>query len=50
MTNGIFLKMLEIPEMLCTLSLPVTEATGSGLKVLAGQMGKCSCLEVPGCC
>ena len=32
MTDGIFPKVLESPEMLCELSLSVTEATGGGLK------------------
>ena len=42
--------MLESSEILCALSLPVTEATDSGLKALVGLMVKCSSLELPGCC
>ena len=42
--------MMESPEMLCTLSSPVTEPTDGGLKCFVGLMMKCSCLEVPGCC
>ena len=45
-----FPKILESPEMLCALSLPVTEATEGGLKCLIGLMVTRSCLEVPGCC
>ena len=42
-------KQLERLGVLCELSLPVTEATDNGLKVLEGLMVKCSCLGVPGC-
>ena len=43
-------KMLENPEMLCALSLPVKDASDSVWKTLLGLMVKCSCLEVSGCC
>ena len=49
MTDCIFPKMQERPEMLCELSSPVTEATEGGLKLLVGLIVKCSGLEVPGC-
>ena len=42
--------MLESPEMLCALSLPVTEAIDGGLKCLVALMVKCSLLAVLGCC
>ena len=45
MTDCVFPKMLDSPEMLCALSLPE-----SGLKTLLGLMVICSCLEVRGCC
>ena len=49
MTDCIFPKSQESPEILCELSFPVTEAIEGGLELLLGLMVKCSCLEVPGC-
>ena len=42
--------MLESPEMLCALYLPVTEATNGGLKTLLGLMVKRSYLKVLDSC
>ena len=50
MTDCIFAKMLESPEMMCVFSSPVTGATDSWFKCLVGLMVKCTCLEVPICC
>ena len=49
MTECIFSKSLERPEMLCALSSPLTEATDGGLKALLGLMVKCSHLQAQGC-
>ena len=43
-------KNAESPEILCALSLPVTEATNIGLNCFLGLMVKCSCVEGLGCC
>ena len=40
MTECIFLQLLESPEILCPLSSPVREDTGTGLKCLVRQMVK----------
>ena len=49
MTDCMFPKGLEKPEMLCELPCPVTEAREGGLKLLLGLMVKYSCLEAPVC-
>ena len=40
MTDHIFPKRLERPEMLCELSLPVTEPTDGGFECLAWVDGE----------
>ena len=49
MTDCIFPKRLDSPDILCELPLPATEPTDGGLKCFVTVCVKVSGLEGPGC-